>query len=74
MHDFRNRAMRILQETGKADFENEEKFLKVVNDSNWLESSIQEVKDRYAHSFQLLARLIEGQIATTASSPIDYWT
>jgi hypothetical protein len=73
MHNFRNRAMRILQETDKADFNDEKEFLKAVNDSNWLGSSIHEVKDRYAYSFDLLKRLIKGQITTTAASPVDYW-
>ncbi|MBO9702364.1 MAG: hypothetical protein J7604_19290 [Sporocytophaga sp.] len=73
MHTFRKRSMQILQETGKVDFKNENEFQKAVNDSNWLGSSIHEIKDRYTHSFVLLKRLILGQIKTTASSPIDYW-
>jgi hypothetical protein len=73
LHDFRKRAMQILKETGRMDFKNEQYFLNAVNSTKWIDSSIHEVKNRYAHSFELLKGLIKGQIVTTASSPIDYW-
>lgn len=74
IHEMRKRAMRILSETGKIDFKNEKEFEKTVNDSNWNESDgIADIKDRYQHSFKLLKILINGEMNSTASSPIDYW-
>lgn len=74
LHELRKRAMTILSETGKLEFKNQKEFDKTVNDSRWNESDgIAEVKDRYQHSFKLLKNLINDEIKTTASSPIDYW-
>tara|TARA_B100000674_G_C37671374_1_gene837175 strand:+ start:28 stop:558 length:531 start_codon:yes stop_codon:yes gene_type:complete len=74
LHKMRIRAMTILSESGKIEFENQKDFDKTVNDSRWNESiEIGVVKDRYRHSFRLLKKLINGEMTTTASSPEDYW-
>ncbi|WP_167342041.1 hypothetical protein [Nonlabens sp. SY33080] len=74
LHQLRKRAMTILSETEKMEFENQKEFEKTVNDSRWNESNgISEVKDRYQHSFKLLKSLIKGELNTTASSPENYW-
>jgi hypothetical protein len=74
LYELRKRAMTILSETGKMEFKNQKEFERIVNDSRWNESDgIGKVKDRYQHSFKLLKMLINGEMNTTASSPINYW-
>ena len=74
LHKMRKRAMTILSETGKMEFDNQTAFEAVVNESRWKESNrIWEVKDNYKHAFELLKQLINGEMKSTASSPEYYW-
>lgn len=73
MHLFRKRAMETLWQEEKVEFKDEKEFRKHVNSSRWKESSIHKVRDRYLHSFILFRKLINGEISTTAGSPINYW-
>lgn len=70
----RTRSMTILSETGKMKFKNQNEFERIINDSRWNESDgIEKVKGRYQQSFELLKKLIKGDMNSTVSSPQDYW-
>ncbi|MEM1003097.1 MAG: hypothetical protein AAGH46_10655 [Bacteroidota bacterium] len=74
LHEMRKRAVTILSESGKIEFNNPKEFNKAVNDSRWKESDgISEVKSRYQHSFKLLRQLVKGEMLSTTASPQDYW-
>ncbi|NOQ75495.1 MAG: hypothetical protein GQ574_26030 [Crocinitomix sp.] len=74
LHEFRKRAMRILQENGELNFKSEIEFNRAVDSSSWNQSSLMHtVKHRYVQAFELVISLIKGEMNTTASSPEDYW-
>ncbi|GLB49854.1 hypothetical protein [Neptunitalea lumnitzerae] len=74
LHELRKRAMTMLSETGNLNFKSQKELDETVNDSGWNKSDqIADVKDRYQHAFKLLKNLINDEMKTTASSPIDYW-
>ncbi len=65
--------MKILWQVDEKNFENENDFLKSVNDSRWNESTIHKAKENYINGFILLRKLINSELETTASSTINYW-
>ena len=71
LNSFRKRAMEILLNNGT--LENEEEFQRFISSSNWEGAPIESVKNNYRQSFELLKKLLNNNVATTASSPIDYW-
>jgi len=74
LHKMRTRAMTILLDSEEIEFNNQKEFDETVNYSRWKESSgIEKAKDIFKHAFKLLKKLINGDMKTTVSSPIDYW-
>ncbi|MEM1217948.1 MAG: hypothetical protein AAGH79_03515 [Bacteroidota bacterium] len=74
LYAFRRRALEILAASKTIQFANEQEFLAVLNRSRWQESpGISAVKGRYQQAFTLLRRLVNQELQTEVSSPINYW-
>lgn len=74
LHAFRKRALEILAERKVLQFASEEKFNTVLEASKWHKSpGITAVKKRYQHAFILLRRLINQELQSTVTSPVNYW-
>jgi len=73
LFNFRLRALEIVKEGGEIKFKSKIDFNKTLNDSSWLDSTIHDFKERYSFSFLLLKKLLDGELKTLASSPMDYW-